>query len=88
MLHHCAGDRNRVRPLPPGSPHWRSRHRPRSVGLFQPERGEPDSAVLECLAIDLAGSIRSRRVIDVPARLISMHGVPAYLRSDSGPELV
>jgi putative transposase len=42
----------------------------------------------ESLAIDVAGSIRSRRVIDVLARLISLHGVPAYFRSDSGPEFV
>lgn len=28
------------------------------------------------------------RVIDVVARLISVHGAPAYLRSDSGPEFV
>ena len=47
-----------------------------------------DEFTHECLAIDVAGSIRSRRVIDVLARLISMHGVPAYLRSDSGPEFV
>jgi putative transposase len=47
-----------------------------------------DEFAHECLAIDVAGSIRSRRVIDVLARLISMHGAPAYLRSDSGPAFV
>ena len=47
-----------------------------------------DEFTHECLAIDVAGSIRSRRVIDVLARLISAHGAPAYLRSDSGPEFV
>src|SRR5512137_2044421 len=47
-----------------------------------------DEFTHECLAIDVAGSIRSRRVIDVVARLISVHGAPAYLRSDSGPEFV
>jgi putative transposase len=47
-----------------------------------------DEFTHECLAIDVAGSIRSRRVIDVLARLISIHGAPAYLRSDSGPEFV
>jgi putative transposase len=47
-----------------------------------------DEFTHECLAIDVAGSIRSRRVIDVVARLISVHGGPAYLRSDSGPEFV
>lgn len=42
----------------------------------------------ECLAIDVAGSIRSRRVIDVLSRLISKHGAPRFLRSDNGPEFV
>ena len=47
-----------------------------------------DEFTHECLAIDVAGSIRTRRVIDELARLISLHGAPAYLRSDSGPEFV
>lgn len=47
-----------------------------------------DEFTHECLAIDVAGSIRSRRVIAVLARLISLHGAPVYLRSDSGPEFV
>lgn len=47
-----------------------------------------DEFTHECLAIDVAGSIRSRRVIDALARLISVHGALAYLRSDSGPEFV
>ena|SRR5688572_23615834 len=42
----------------------------------------------ECLQIDVAGSIRSGRVIEVLTRLISVHGAPQYLRSDHGPELV
>ena len=42
----------------------------------------------ECLAIDVAGSIRSRRVIEVLAQLLSVHGAPRYLRSDNGPEFV
>ena len=42
----------------------------------------------ECLAIDVAGSIRSGRVIDVLSKLVSVHGVPKYLRSDNGPEFV
>ena len=41
-----------------------------------------DEYTRECLAIDVAGSIRSPRVIEVLARLISVHGAPAYLRSD------
>lgn len=47
-----------------------------------------DEFTHECLAIDVAGSIRSRCVIDVLARLISVRGAPAYLRSDSGLEFV
>ena len=42
----------------------------------------------ECLAIDVAGSIRSQRVIDVLAQLVSTHGAPRHLRSDNGPEFV
>jgi putative transposase len=47
-----------------------------------------DEFTRECLAIDVAGSIGSRRVIDVMARLVSERGAPRYIRSDSGPEFV
>jgi putative transposase len=47
-----------------------------------------DEWTRECLAIDVAGSIRSTRVIDQLARLVSVHGAPRYLRSDNGPEFV
>ena len=47
-----------------------------------------DEFTRECLAIDVAGSIRSGRVIEVLARLISEHGAPRYLRSDNDPEFV
>lgn len=47
-----------------------------------------DEFTRECLAIDVAGSIRSSRVIEVLARLVSLHGAPAALRSDNGPEFV
>ena len=47
-----------------------------------------DEYTRECLAIDVAGSIRSARVIEVLARLVSVHGAPKYLRSDNGPEFV
>jgi putative transposase len=47
-----------------------------------------DEFTRECLAIDVAGSIRSRRVIDLLTQLISVHGAPRYLRSDNGPEFV
>lgn len=47
-----------------------------------------DEYTRECLAIDVAGSIRSKRVIDVLSKLISVRGAPRYLRSDNGPEFV
>jgi putative transposase len=47
-----------------------------------------DEYTRECLAIDVAGSIRSTRVIEVLSRLVSVHGAPRYLRSDNGPEFV
>ena len=47
-----------------------------------------DEWTRECLAIDVAGSIRSSRVIEVLARLVSIHGAPAFMRSDNGPEFV
>ena len=42
-----------------------------------------DEYTRECLAIDVAGSIRSKRVIDVLSKLISVRGAPRYLRSDN-----
>lgn len=47
-----------------------------------------DEFTRECLAIDVAGSIRSKRVIDVLSRIISERGAPRILRSDNGPEFV
>jgi putative transposase len=47
-----------------------------------------DEFTRECLAIDVAGSIRSPRVIETLAKLISTRGVPKHLRSDNGPEFV
>jgi len=47
-----------------------------------------DEYTRECLAIDVAGSIRANRVIEVLSRLVSLHGAPKYLRSDNGPEFV
>lgn len=47
-----------------------------------------DEFTRECLAIDVAGSIRSGRVIEVLTQLVSAHGAPRYLRSDNGPEFV
>ena len=42
----------------------------------------------ECLAIDVQGSIRAGRVIEVLTRLVSERGAPKHLRSDNGPEFV
>ncbi|HYT66499.1 MAG TPA: IS3 family transposase [Vicinamibacterales bacterium] len=47
-----------------------------------------DEFTRECLAIDVAGGIRSGRVIEVLAQLVSVHGAPQFLRSDNGPEFV
>ena len=47
-----------------------------------------DEWTREALAIDVAGSIRSGRVIEVLSRLVSVRGAPQYLRSDNGPEFV
>ena len=40
-----------------------------------------DEWTRECLAIDVAGGIRSGRVIEVLAQLVSVHGAPRHLRS-------
>jgi len=47
-----------------------------------------DEFTRECLEIDVSGSIRSSRVIDILSKLMRIHGVPRYLRSDNGPEFV
>jgi putative transposase len=47
-----------------------------------------DEFTRECLAIDVAGGIRSGRVIEVLTQLVSVHGAPRYLLSDNGPEFV
>ena len=47
-----------------------------------------DEFTRECLAIDVPGSIRSKRVIEILTRLVSERGAPRYMRSDNGPEFV
>ena len=47
-----------------------------------------DEFTRECLVIDVAGSIRSGRVIEVLSQLVSVRGMPRILRSDNGPEFV
>jgi putative transposase len=46
-----------------------------------------DEYTRESLAIDVAGSIRSARVIEDLSKLISIRGAPRYLRSDNAPGL-
>ena len=47
-----------------------------------------DEWTKEGLAVEVDGSIRSRRVIEVLSRLVSERGAPLYMRSDNGPEFV
>ena len=47
-----------------------------------------DEFTRECLAIHVAGGIRSNRVIEVLSRLVSARGAPRYMRSDKGPEFL
>ncbi len=42
----------------------------------------------ECLAIRVAGSMRSPQVIETLKQLVSLRGAPRHLRSDNGPEFV
>ena len=47
-----------------------------------------DEYTRESLAIDVGGSIRSARVVEVIMRLMTVHGIPRYIRSDNGPEFI
>ena len=47
-----------------------------------------DEFTRECLAIDVGGSIRSGRVIEVLSKLVSVRGAPRHLRSDNGSEFI
>lgn len=47
-----------------------------------------DEFTKEGLAIEVDGRIRSGRVIDTLARLVSLRGAPAHIRSDNGSEFV
>lgn len=47
-----------------------------------------DEFTRESLAIDVATSIRTRRVLQVLEQVMGERGAPAYLRSDNGPEFV
>ena len=47
-----------------------------------------DQGNRECLAIEVGFSLPSRRVIAVLEELIAVHGAPASLRMDNGPEFL
>jgi putative transposase len=47
-----------------------------------------DEFTREGLAIEVDGRIRSARVIETLAKLVSLRGAPRFLRSDNGPEFV
>lgn len=47
-----------------------------------------DEYTRKCLAIDVAGTIRSKCVTEVLSRLVRLHGAPLFMRSDNGPEFV
>ena len=47
-----------------------------------------DEFTRECLAIEVEGSIRSTKVIEVLTKLVCIHGAPKRLRSDNGPEFI
>ena len=47
-----------------------------------------DEFTRECLAIYVARRIRARDALEVFANLMERHGVPRYIRSDNGPEMI
>lgn len=47
-----------------------------------------DEFTREGLALEVATSLPSPRVMAVLARLVATHGVPQFLRSDNGPEFI
>ena len=47
-----------------------------------------DEFTRECLAIYVARRIRARDALEVFADLTERHGVPRYIRSDNGPEMI
>jgi putative transposase len=47
-----------------------------------------DESTRESLCIETRSSIKSQAVIAILSKVIRARGVPAYLRSDNGPELV
>ena len=60
----------------------------KSIIGYRGSSASPYARRRECLAIDVAGGILSGWVIDVLARLVSIHEVPRHLRSDNGSEFI
>ncbi len=46
-----------------------------------------DEYTRECLAIEVARSLRSEHVLECLGELLLQRGTPSYIRSDNGPEL-
>ncbi len=47
-----------------------------------------DDFIKECLHIDVAGSIKGKRIVQVLEEVIAQRGYPKVLRSDIGPKFV
>ena len=47
-----------------------------------------DKGNREALAIEISGSLPSRRVVQLLEQLVALHGAPTMLRCDNGPELI
>ena len=45
-----------------------------------------DEYTRECLALEVAASIRAHHLIETLSRLMTLHGRPRFIRSDNGPE--
>jgi transposase InsO family protein len=45
-----------------------------------------DEYTRECLALEVAASIRAHHLIDTLSRLMTQYGRPKFIRSDNGPE--
>jgi putative transposase len=47
-----------------------------------------DEYTRECVALEVARSLKAQRVIDILAQQIRQRGAPLHLRSDNGPEFI